>query len=81
MAVVIVITSRRYFHIGADRYLIRPIRCAVRRRNLSVGETPTRQLLFQPVATGTHVEATKHVKLAVERVLLGLREHAGRNVQ
>ena len=35
------------------------------RRVLSVGETPTRQLSFQPVAIGTFVEATKRPKLPV----------------
>jgi hypothetical protein len=39
--------------------------CAVQRRHFSVGEIPTRQLSFQPVAIGTHVEVTKHVKLSV----------------
>ena len=51
------------------------------RRVLSVGETPTRQLSFQPVAIGMVVEVTKRLKLPVQRVLQGLGEHAGRNEQ
>ena len=35
------------------------------RRVLSVGENPTRQLSFQPVAIGTVVEVTKRLKLPV----------------
>ena len=35
------------------------------RRVLSVGEIPTRQLSFQPVAIGTVVEVTKRLKLPV----------------
>jgi len=35
------------------------------RRVLSVGEIPTRQLSFQPVAIGTVVEETKRLKLPV----------------
>ena len=55
------------------------LQCAVKRRHLSVGEIPTRQLSFQPVAIGTRVEVTRQVKLLVQRVLMGLGEHAGRN--
>ena len=51
------------------------------RRVLSVGETPTRQLSFQPVAIGTVVEVTKRLRLPVQRVLQGLGEHAGGNEQ
>ena len=35
------------------------LRCAVKRRVLSVGEIPTRQLSLQPVAIGAAVEVTK----------------------
>ena len=35
------------------------------RRVLSVGEIPTRQQSFQPVAIGTVVEVTKRLKLPV----------------
>jgi len=35
------------------------IQCAVQRRHFSVGENPTRQVSFQPVAIGTVVEVTK----------------------
>jgi len=38
------------------------MQCAVKRRVLSVGETPTRQLLLQPVAIGAAVEVTKRSK-------------------
>ena len=61
--------------------LARMSQCAVSRRVLSVGESPTRQLLFQPVAIGTAVEETKRTKLPVERVLRGLGEQAGHNVK
>ncbi|MBF0605224.1 MAG: hypothetical protein HQL07_16230 [Nitrospirae bacterium] len=39
--------------------------CAVIRRILSVGETPIRQLSFQPVAIGAVVEETKRLKPSV----------------
>ena len=51
------------------------------RRGFSVGESPTRQVSFQPVAIGTVVYGMRRSKLPMERVLLGLGEHAGRNVQ
>jgi len=35
------------------------------RRDFSVGEIPTRQLSFRPVAIGTVVEVTKRLKLPV----------------
>ena len=36
--------------------------CAVTRRRFSVGESPTRQLLLQPVAIGAVMEVTKWLK-------------------
>ena len=40
--------------------ILAPIfQCAVKRRHFSVGEIPTRQLSFQPVAIGTVMEVTK----------------------
>jgi hypothetical protein len=38
------------------------LQCAVKRRVLSVGEIPTRQLSLQPVAIGAAVEVTKQSK-------------------
>ena len=51
--------------------LARISQCAVQRRHHSVGENPTRQMSFQPVAIGTVVEVTKRLKLPVKRVLKG----------
>jgi N-methylhydantoinase A len=50
------------------------------RRGFSVGAIPTRQLSFQPVATGADVEVTKRLKPPGQRVVKRLGEHAGRNV-
>ena len=41
--------------------------CAVRRRDLSVGGRPTRQLSLRPVAIGAVVEVTKRLKPSMER--------------
>ena len=41
------------------------IQCAVQRCHHSVGEIPTRQGSFQPVAIGTIVEVTKQLKLSM----------------
>ena len=41
------------------------IQCAVQRCHHSVGENPTRQGSFQPVAIGTIVEVTKQLKLSM----------------
>ena len=57
--------SRAIRGIEAVRGLARKNQCAVKRRVLSVGEIPTRQLSFQPVAIGTVVEVTKRLKLPV----------------
>lgn len=43
-------------------HLARIIQCAGKRRRSSVGESPTRQLSLQPVATGAEVEAMKRMK-------------------
>jgi ribose 1,5-bisphosphokinase PhnN len=56
------------------------ILCAVQRCRSSVGETPTRQLSFQPVAIGAVVEVTKLPKPLMERTVKRFREQAGRDV-
>ena len=55
--------------------------CAVKRRRSSGGAIPPRQLSLQPVAIEAVVEATIRPKPSMERILLGFREQAGRNVQ
>ena len=52
-------------------------KCAVERRDHSVGDRPTRQLSLQPVAIGAVVEATKRLKPSVWRVTLVTRRACG----
>jgi hypothetical protein len=49
--------------------LARIFQCAVKRRCLSVGANPARQLSLRPVATGAIVEVTKQLKPLVQRVM------------
>ncbi|MFO7866246.1 MAG: hypothetical protein R6V02_05470, partial [Candidatus Aminicenantes bacterium] len=60
-------------------YLAWLIQCAVRRREPSVGDNPTRQRSLQPEAIGVKVEATKSSKPLMKRVAWRLGEYAGRN--
>jgi len=45
--------------------------CAVLRRRLSVGESPTQQLSLQPEAIGAGMEVTKWLKPLMQRITLG----------
>ena len=51
-----------HFDKSVKLALARIIQCAVPRRDSSVGEIPTRQRSFQPVATRAGAEVTKHLK-------------------
>jgi len=57
-------TNVRVFN-GKGSGLSPGLTCAVERRDLTVGDRPTRQLSLQPVVIGAVVEETKRLKPSV----------------